>query len=319
MNIKWRSSVLALVAVMCVANSWGQQETRKVRKNRSVTVVTTNDGKDSARKVTVVVDGDNVTINGKPASEYKGDDVQVITDSHIAIPGMAWSRGRGATAPRAIAGDVFSWNSNAAVLGVSTATVDENNGAKITDISKESAAEKAGLKEGDIITKVNDQKIEEAEDLTDAIGKYKPDEKITITYKRDGKEQTATATLQKNKKSFGQAFSFGGDNNVFEWNGSRAFAGFGRPRLGLQIEDLEEGSGVKVLDVDEETPAGKAGLKKDDIITSFNGKDIKDVDDLREAMDDVETGETIKVSFKRGGSTQNAEIKFPKPVKKARL
>lgn len=324
MNTNWKTSALALAAVLTLTTATAQKDKKEVEKKRkSITIVTTSDG-DSTEKMTIVVDGEKVTINGKPAEDYKGSEVRVITgrDVKVTAPARVWSQGKGPRAPMAIAGvdgDVFSWNSNAAVLGVSSE--DADGGAKITELSKDGAAEKAGLKVGDVITKVNEFNVADADDLPMAIGKFKADDKVTVTYKRDGKEQTASATLQKNKNSFGSTFALADHDFAFDFdNGqTRAYRFSSKPRLGLQIEDLEEGKGVKVLDVNDDSPAAKAGLKKDDVITSFDGKEIKGVDDIRSAMKDVEAGETIKVSFKRGGSTQNIDIKFPKPVKKASL
>lgn len=328
MTTTLRFSVILTAALLLGSFAQAQQEKKKERRKKSVTVVTTNDG-DSTEKTTIVVDGENVTINGKPASEYKGGNVRVITNGDhftYTTPGMVWEAPRAPRAPRAsraprapmaIAGthgNVFTWNSNAAFLGVSTE--DGEGGAKVTGVTKDGAAQKAGLKEGDVITKVNDYNVADADDLPMAIGKFKPEDKVTVHFKRDGKEQTATATLQKNKeaRSFaipGQAFNFDFDQSGFRF--------FGKPRLGVQIEGLAEGKGVKVLDVDEDTPAAKAGLQKDDVITDFNGKSITSVDDVRNAMADVKQGETVKVTYKRGGSSHDAEIKFHKPVKKANL
>jgi len=325
MNTNWKTSAMAIVAVFTLTTAAAQKDKKDVEKKRkSITIVTSNDG-DSTEKMTIVVDGDKVTINGKPAEDYKGSDVRVITGKEhfkAVAPGRVWSQGKGPRAPMAIAGvdgDVFSWNSNSAVLGVSTE--DGEGGAKVTELTKDGAAEKAGLKVGDVITKVNEFNVADSDDLPMAIGKFKAEDKVTVTYKRDGKEQTASATLQKNKNSFSNSFAIADHDFAFNFDngqGAKAY-GFGKPRLGLQIEDLEEGNGVKVLDVNEDSPAAKAGLKKDDVITSFDGKEIKGVDDIRSAMRDVEAGETIKVSLKRGSSTQNIDIKFPKPVKKASL
>ena len=52
-----------------------------------------------------------------------------------------------------------------------------------------------------MITKINDSKISSPSELTKTIGKFNPDEKITITYKRDKKEQKTTATLTKRKNT----------------------------------------------------------------------------------------------------------------------
>jgi serine protease Do len=330
MNTNWKIPALTLAAFLSLTAASAQKTDKKdkdKKKSQTITIVRSGDANE---KITVEVDGDKVTVNGKPVEEYKGD-VKVITGTtgvHQMISPDKWTALKVPTAPLAISGmdgdHFFSIGGNSAVLGVTTEKTDE--GVKITEITKESGAEKAGLKEGDIITKVGDKVIEDANDVFEAICKQKPEDKVTITYKRDGKEQTTTATLQKNEHGFANVFSASQDfDHDFNWNfdngngKGRAYGFSRRPKLGLQIEDLEQGNGVKVLDVNAETPAGKAGLQKDDVITSFNGKEIKGVDDLREAMKDVKEGESVKVTFQRAGSTQTADIKFPKPVKKASL
>src|SRR5258706_12335787 len=80
---------------------------------------------------------------------------------------------------------------------LSVATEKANQGVKIKDITKESASEKAGLKEGDIITKIDDKKIEDPDDLSTAIKNHKPGDKVTVTFLRDKKEQKLTAELGK--------------------------------------------------------------------------------------------------------------------------
>src|SRR5947209_10732814 len=148
---------------------------------------------DSKEKLTIVVDGDNITINGKPAKDFKNGDVEVIHNG--SDPG-AFALISPNGGPKAFSRS-FDLHNNDAMLGVMP--VDGDNGAKLNEVTKGSAADKAGLKEGDVITKINDNKIVAADDLYDAIGKYKPEDKVTITYKRDGKENTTTATLDKNK------------------------------------------------------------------------------------------------------------------------
>ena len=92
-----------------------------------------------------------------------------------------------------------------------------------------------------------------------------------------------------------------------------------KPKLGLQIEDLEEGNGVKIIDIDTDLPAGKAGLKENDIITEINGKELKSVDDLKAKMKETKEGESIKLTYKRNGNLQTTEIIIPKKLKKANL
>ena len=325
MNSKCRIATLTLAAIISLTAATAQTtETKEKDKKKSKSVTIIRSGEND-EKITVEVTGDKVLINGKPVEEYKGENIQVITgeSDHIRmVQGRAMPALRGAKAPMAIAGmkgdHFFSWGGNEALLGVNSE--DAEGGAKITEVTKESAAAKAGLKEGDIITKVNEYNVNGADDLPLAIGKFKPEDKVTITYKRDGNVATTSATLEKNKNTYAGQFGMADHDFNFDLgNGTKAFTFLRKPRLGIQIEDLQEGNGVKVLDVNAETPAGKAGLQKDDVITSFNGKDIKSVDDLRNAMKDVKEGETVKVSFNRAGTAQTAEIKFPKAVKKANL
>ncbi len=321
---------VAAILALCVSLSASAQTKEKTSpskeksKDETITIRKKNDSKE---KITIVVDGDNITVNGKPIEDMKDSDIEVLRGRGIG-PLMPKIRER--LAPM---GGLKMFNEdfgNRAFLGV----VSEKNdkGAKISSVEKESAAEKAGLKKDDIITKIGDTKIEGSDDLYDAIGKYKPEEKVTITYLRDGKQSTATATLGKNKSANAKVFNFNGDdfkgdfkNNFnfsmpkmpgmdgMEFNYNR------RPRLGLEIQDVEEGKGVKVLDVDSDTPAGKAGLQKDDVITEIDGKAIASVDDLRTKLRDMKEGDSIKVTYQRAGKSQMADLKFPKKLKTADL
>lgn len=276
---------------------------------------------DSKEKMTIVIDGDKVTVNGKPVDEFKHDGIEInhLDDLYEAPfpPDMAF-------APMApgpgfnMMGDDFmrEIRSNKAFFGVMTKKVAD--GAEITEVTKESAAEKAGFKVGDIITKVNDDKIADADDLYQTIGKYKPEDKVTVTYKRAGKENKATVALGENKQVRAFAWKGSPDENFnfdfktaprynYSWNR--------KPRLGLQIQETEDSKGVKVLDVDEDEPAGKAGIEEDDIITSVNGKAISSLETLKETMKDVKDGDTLKFDILRDGKAQTINVKFPKELK----
>jgi len=186
-------------------------------------------------------------------------------------------------------------------------------GAKVTDVTEGSAAEKAGLKEDDIITKIGEDKIAGPDDVYKAVGKHKPDEKVVITYLRDGKQATANVALGKSDQM--RVYSWnapGADFNrdfSFAWNSNK-------PRLGISAQDIEEGNGVKIIDIDDEdAPAAKAGLKEDDVITQVNGKAITSTDDLKQSIKDLKKGDTVKITYKRNNQTQTVDVKLPKDLK----
>ncbi len=319
---------LLLLTMGCITLATAQtkeKEKPKVSKDQSITIRKKGDAKE---KMTIVVDGDNITVNGKPLEDLQDTDVEILRNSDHMRSMLPKIKGR--LAPMGsmkMMGDDFPFGGNRAFLGV--VTEKNEKGAKITSVEKESAAEKTGLKKDDIITQIGDKKIENSEDLYEAVGQHKPEEKVTITYLRDGKSATATATLGKNKSANVRVFNMDRNNNFnfempemprmdgrdfdFDFNYSR------KPRLGVGIQDLAEGKGVKILDVDDDTPAAKAGLQKDDVITDINGAAVNSVDELKSKIKDLKEGDSVKLTYQRAGKTQTAEIKFPKKLKTAEL
>lgn len=310
----------ALVTALIASGAFAQTDNNKEKSknNRSNDIIIRKKAGNS-EKMTIVVEGDNVTINGKSVNDYKGGDVTIIkTDRNTSPRATYYNRATGDRFETLIPTAV-----NKARLGVMTEKAED--GARITGVTKESGAEKAGLKKDDIITKVGNKKIESPQDLTEAISSYKPNDKVDISYKRDGKENRLTAILGENKAS---QYSFRLDNDDihvdipegvippmenFNFNFGR------RPRLGLQIQDVEEGKGVTVKDVDDETPADKAGLKEGDVITKINGKEVNGVDDLRNETKDLKEGDAVKFNFRRGGQEQTVDVKIPKRLRTANL
>ena len=292
---------------------------KKKTEKSDIIIVRPKDGKDT--KVTIEVKDGEIKVNGKPLAEFEDDDVSITKRKSLeamTVTGMPSSRFRGA----------INYNYNRdemggeerSFLGVTTDKVSE--GAKITDISKGSAAEKAGLKEGDIITKINDQKITSPEDLTSAIRKYKPEEKVSVGYKRDGKDHSQSVALGKRKMA-GTGYSTGpgafnmdhlqGMNYNFNYNMNS------RGKLGIKAQETEEGKGVKVLEVDDESPADKAGIKEDDIITEFDGAEVNNVEKLREVARTASAKPSFKIKLLRDGKSQEIQVKIPKNLKTTNL
>ena len=337
---------------------------KKKTKSDSTKVTITIDGDKNTKvktdvdvNMTVVVDGNKVTINGKEVDE---------NDPRLQIEGKGNKRiilKKIDKQPRIIVegkplnsldfGDEIIINEdgednfdiivpnqakiNEAFLGVVTEETEQ--GAKVNQISDESPAAKAGLKEGDIITKVNDIKIDGPASLYDAIGKFKPEDKVTISYIRAGKTNTLVASLAKNKNTMqyynfsspeGQGgpsfditpkqrgFSFAIPN--FPGMEGMTIPGFeNKPKLGISIEDLETGEGVNITGVSENSPAAKSGLKENDIIVQVNDQKIKDVDALKPIIKEAKEGTSFTFQVKRNKELKTIVVKLPKKLKTADL
>lgn len=289
---------------------------------------------DKDGKVTVEIKDGEVIVNGKPLDEYEDENISVRKRRSGAIAGTySPFRSNGGTwnfNENELHFDSFLKDGKTAFLGV--ATDDGKDGAKIEEVTKGSPAEKAGLKSGDVITKIGDQGVYSQDDVSKEVKKHKPADKVTITFKRDGKEQKATATLGKRSDAtalaFGNADGFPAPhiepmpNFNFNWDnegGSPRILYGGRPRLGIKAQDTEDGKGVKVLDVDDESIAEKAGIKEDDIIIEFNGKAVNSADELAAAARESKEKPAVTVKLTRDGKAQTVELKTPKKLRTANL
>ncbi len=273
-------------------------------------------------KTVIEIKGDKVTINGKDPKNTQDVTVNVnkVKDYHALA--KAWTP-KGQTWNFNMDDDaisLFQEDENRAMLGV--VTDEHDKGAEISSVSKESAAEKAGLKAGDVITRIGDKKIEDPDDVSEAIHAHKPGDKVPITVLRNGKEQKLTAELGKWKGVPMPPMTFG--PNEFPRieagpEGGNIYYLHDRPRLGLSIQDTEEGKGVKVTDVDDEGSAGKAGFKEDDVITKVDGQVVNSTDEVSRQVRAHKDNTPIRMEVLRGGKPQTIEVRIPRKLKTADL
>lgn len=358
----FRLSGLATLALLLQTSGFAQYkyEDKGDKKDTSVNHLKSYDEivikrkSDKDVKVTVEIKNGEVFIDGKPASEFRDDDLSVRKHSVRIRDGRTFSFNSdnqddiafapmelmepGATLPP---GSPFrnggGWNldagprkmlRNQAYLGVSSEKMAEGNGARITAVSDSSAAAKAGLKKGDIIFKVDDEVVDNPNELSEAVHKHKPQDKVTIGYYRDGKKQQTTAVLGQGNQSYRSfeyrmprvqiAPDFKFDELMDGYNQDRLFYK-GRGRLGIHAQETEDGKGVKVLDVDDESNAEKAGIKEGDIITKFDGKETNSTPALVEAAQASKEKPSVHVNLLRGGKPVEVDIKTPRKLKTANL
>jgi serine protease Do len=301
-----------------------KQKTEK-KEGQQIIITTKTDSKE---KIVVEINGDKVTVNGKPIEDIKDGDISVNVHKLKGYNSlMSYTHPDGAFSYNWNDNKAFTFNGNenTAMLGVVTDKTDA--GVKVTEVNDETAAAKMGLKEDDIITKVDGKKIEDPDDLTKVIRGHKPGDKVSITYERNKKEQTATAELGKYNGPFTGNFSRSMPNMDFKvmpkieqsfprtmqgQNGYTILAD--RPKLGLSVQDTDDGKGVKVLDVDDESNAAKAGVKKDDVIISINDKEVNSADEVAKIVRENKEKVSMKLKVNRGGKTQDIEVKMPRKL-----
>ena len=327
-----RLTSLALVAASFVSQDVNAQNQVTIsdsvpRSGNGGEQITITRKSDKSEKMTIIVDGETILVNGKPVDEHDNN----ITVNRRKIRDVsAFSYGPGAR---------FSFNSdakpNSAVLGVTSSSSEK--GIKLLSVTKESGADKAGLKKDDIILKVDNDEMSTPDALTKKIRSHKPGDKVDVTYLRDGKSQKVTAELGKmdevviNGMGSIADFDMRFDNNTF--NGmnelqldriprvyGQAFGSLNSaPKLGLTVQDTDDGKGVKVLNVADEGNAEKAGIEEDDIILEVDGKAVNSADEIARIMKDSKDKISVKFKYERDGKTSSVDVKVPRKLKTANL
>lgn len=162
-------------------------------------------------------------------------------------------------------------------------------GVIINSVRSGSAAEKAGLRQGDVITAINDNPVTETNAFRNRVASNAPGTEITLTVMRDSKEQKIRATLGEFSEETARA------ENENEGGGSNPRT-TGGGKLGVSVEpitpdiaqelQLKPGTtGVVVTAVDPSGPAVEAGIQRGDVIQEVNRQPVKSADDLRAAID----------------------------------
>ena len=214
-------------------------------------------------------------------------------------------------------------------------------GVFLGQIIADSPAAKAGLKENDVITEINGQRVEGEAQFRRMIHEIPAGRTAEFTVWRDGRAQKVTVTLGKSADRSNVWFKSGPENYSFQLpkveiprveifpnmdgEGFGVLAG-GRPRLGIDAEDLSgqlgsyfgapDGEGVLVREVNSGSPAEKAGVKSGDVITSVNGERIRSLGELREKLAANRELKAVKLGVLRNKSEVAITVELPPPPSK---
>ncbi|MFN0214837.1 MAG: PDZ domain-containing protein [Saprospiraceae bacterium] len=186
-------------------------------------------------------------------------------------------------------------------------------------ITKGSGAEKAGLKNGDVIFQLGEASISDFEDISDFMAYAKPGDKVNIVYERNGKRNSAEATLTEQKNTW-NVNSGNWDLNDLDpekWmNNSGLNIGNCTVNvrqkdacLGVYSDAVDEGNmeGSRINDFTEESAAREVNMAIGDVIIAIAGQRVKDHDELWSEIAKFKVGDKVKVEYIREGKTLSVE------------
>jgi serine protease Do len=212
-------------------------------------------------------------------------------------------------------------------------------GVGVTQIVKDSPAEKAGLRKDDVILRVDGENITSVRKLNRIVSELAPDQSVKITVSRGGSEQDITATIGKRTNNFFAGDLLKGNPKIWKWEGNKPrewkfegplfnkrdfpdngdltfMLGNGR-RIGVSTMELTKqladyfgiagGKGVLVTSVTEDGPAAKAGVRAGDVITAVDGEAIDSPGDISRVINRKKEGD-VTLTLIRNKTQQTIHV-----------
>ncbi|MCE5294877.1 MAG: DegQ family serine endoprotease [Chlamydiales bacterium] len=169
--------------------------------------------------------------------------------------------------------------------------LDRSEGALVAEVVKDSPADRAGLKSGDVVLKINGKLVENVGALRSTIALMKPDEKITLRVMRNKNLMDVTVTIGAHPETDA------GNNEI-------------QNQLGIALQDLtpelasqlglDLDHGVMIKNVDPNSPAQDAGLRRGQIILSVNQKPVETTEEFFQAIKDLGEQRHVLLQVKAG-------------------
>jgi serine protease Do len=182
----------------------------------------------------------------------------------------------------------------------------DTKGALVAQVNKDSAAEKAGIKVGDVIVRYDGHAVENTGQLRNLVAETTPGAKVDITVVRDGKERTFKAQV--------------GEFALEKTTARKSEEGENTPDIGVTIEPLaadkakelgyDNDKGVLVTDVDAGSPAAMADIQAGDLITEVNHEKAASVDEFRNALAKAKGQDTVLLLVKRKDASRFVVVRL---------
>ncbi|VGO15906.1 Periplasmic serine endoprotease DegP [Pontiella desulfatans] len=167
--------------------------------------------------------------------------------------------------------------------------LEETGGILINQVLEESAAAEAGLKEGDIVVEMNGSKVEKLSVFRSRVASTPPNSKLDLKVFRNGKYKNISAITKEMEGEEGAVAAEGGSERYDKLGATvESLESEAARRLGY--EDLE---GVLVTEVEQGSPAWRAGLQPGQVITSVDRQPVESVREFKEMLAQSESGKIL--------------------------
>jgi serine protease Do len=176
----------------------------------------------------------------------------------------------------------------------------EAKGALVSDVLKDTPADRAGVKRGDIIVKYNGHDIENAGQLRNLVAETEVGRQVDVTVVRDKREKTLTVKIDEQPKELaggGGGSAAPSDNEVLSGLEVQQLT----PELADQLNLPHSLTGVVITNVEDGSLAEEAGVRAGDVIVEINRQPIKSLNDYRRIGRQLKAGESVLLLLNRNG------------------
>jgi S1-C subfamily serine protease len=178
-------------------------------------------------------------------------------------------------------------------------------------VSEGSAAEKAGMQDGDRIILLDDQEIRDWEDIEDFMSDTQAGRKVVVSFSRDGKRYAKEIILDEKAPMFLvegledlENMNFNFDN--WDWNDVEINEREKSTCLGVYSSGEE--NGARITEFTESSAAREADMQVGDMITAVNGQAVKSHDDLWDEIAKYQPGDVVEVQVQRNEQNQTVNV-----------
>jgi C-terminal processing protease CtpA/Prc len=194
-------------------------------------------------------------------------------------------------------------------------------GVLVSGVMEDSPAEKAGLKEGDIIVEFDGTKVSSPKELKEIVVVKDVGDEIKVKVIRDDKTRVLDLVVGERPEEEDWSFHLDIPRDLgSKIRDSVVYAFKPTGRLGVEVRDLDEklgyyfkvgeGEGVLVVEVYQDTPAEEAGIEAGDVILMVAEDEISSVDELKDVVKELKEGEEVEVTVKRHGRKKTFTAKM---------
>ncbi len=179
--------------------------------------------------------------------------------------------------------------------------LDKAEGILIAEVGENSPAQKAGLKQGDVILSLNGTKLDDVSNLRNRIALTPPDSKVTLQLIRDGHTKNIDVIIGEQPSDLSRAARGRGHGSLFE-------------KMGMSLQDLTpelaeqfgytRGQGVLIAEVTPDSPAARVGMQPGQLIEEVNKVRVHNLVELKKALKQARNPKQILLRVRAGEFSQ---------------